>query len=332
MDNKELITIIIPVYNVYPYLAEAIDSVLRQTYDNLEIIIIDDGSSDGSGQLCDEYARRDNRVSVVHQENAGLSGARNTGLEMATGAVIAFLDSDDAYHPDCIKIMMSTMVREKVDIVVCDYSLHHTTGKMVQRNRRLNEEKTIYNRRDALCALADGYIDHHAWGKLYSRKLWEGIRYPVGRVYEDIDTTYRVIDLCDKVCVLSQLLYLHRKRSGSIAAICSEQNIRDSIIANRHFTSFVSQHIPDVFTENNLLKSRRAWLVRMMDYYSRLPWKEKAFKKELKRHILQFEGIEEIKKTDIPLRCACWMISRCSWLFNTVYPVYRFIRHITWKR
>ena len=212
MDNKELVTIIIPVFNVYPYLSEAIDSVLQQTYDNLEILIIDDGSTDGSEFLCDEYARRDSRIHVVHQENKGLSAARNIGLDMATGAMIAFLDSDDAYHPEYIKTMMGAMIREKADFVVCDYSIHHSTGKMVQRNRRLQNKQTIYNRRDALRALADEDIDHHAWDKLYDRKLWKEIRYPVGRVYEDIDTTYRVIDLCEKVCVLSQPLYLHRRR------------------------------------------------------------------------------------------------------------------------
>lgn len=332
MDNYELVTVIIPVFNVYPYLAEAIDSVLQQTYDNLEILIIDDGSSDGSERICDEYAKRDNRIHVVHQDNKGLSAARNLGLDMATGDVIAFLDSDDAYHPDCIRMMMSAMVREKADLVVCDYSLHHTAGKMIQRNHRLKKNQTIYSHRDALRALADEDIDHHAWDKLYNRELWKEIRYPVGRVYEDIDTTYRVIDLCEKVCVLGQPLYLHRRRSGSIATICSEKNIRDSMLANRHFTSFVSRHIPDLFTEDNLLRSRRAWLVRMIDYYSRLSWKEKTFKKELKREILQFEGIEEIEKGDFPLRFACWMISKCPWLFKTLYLIHHAVRHMTWKR
>ena len=118
MRGSGLISIIIPVFNVRPYLETALESVIRQTYSHLEIIVIDDGSADGSGVICDEFAKRDERIKVIHQENRGLSSARNTGIDMMSGDAVAFLDPDDSYHPDYIKAMAEAMERENADIVV----------------------------------------------------------------------------------------------------------------------------------------------------------------------------------------------------------------------
>lgn len=109
--ESPLVSVIVPVYNVKPYLNEALDSVINQTYRNQEIILIDDGSTDGSGEICDEYATRDNRIKVIHQTNQGLSAARNAGLDIMHGSVISFLDSDDAFHPQMIEIMLHEMIQ-----------------------------------------------------------------------------------------------------------------------------------------------------------------------------------------------------------------------------
>ncbi len=132
MENSVLVSVIIPVFNTAQYLVEALDSAIHQTYEKLEIIIIDDGSTDDSGKMCDEYARIDERVVVVHQHNSGLSVARNVGLNMMTGEAVAFLDSDDAYHPDFIRIMVEALIREKTDLVVCRYITHSETGNMTR--------------------------------------------------------------------------------------------------------------------------------------------------------------------------------------------------------
>ena len=123
MEIGGLVTIIIPVYNTAPYLLEALDSVIQQDYSNLEIIIIDDGSTDGSEKICDIYAEKDSRIRVIHQENKGLSCARNTGLDIMSGDSVAFLDSDDVLHPTYVKTMVAAMCRKKTDLVVCRYSI-----------------------------------------------------------------------------------------------------------------------------------------------------------------------------------------------------------------
>ena len=130
MQNKGFVSVIIPVYNVRPFLEEALDSVLNQTYKNLEIIIIDDGSTDGSGEICDEYAGRDNRIQVIHQDNGGLSAARNAGLDVMTGDLVAFLDPDDAYVDSFIETLVNAMAAEDVDLVICGCTVHYTTGPL----------------------------------------------------------------------------------------------------------------------------------------------------------------------------------------------------------
>ena len=185
----------------------------------------------------------------------------------------------------------------------------------------------IFSRLDALRMLANEDVDHHAWNKLYRKGLWEHIRYPVGHVYEDIDTTYQIIDRCNTVYVLSQALYIHRKRPGSIADVCSQSNINDSALANGHFISFVMQNTPDIFTGENLRKSRLAWLRRMTSYYAQLSrGTDKPLKSHLRRQILALGKETGLSGCGIPQITVYWMICYCPWLLNVIYPAYRVIR------
>lgn len=164
MIHEELVSIIVPVYNVKPFLTESLDSVVHQTYTNLEIIVVDDGSTDGSETICDEYARIDKRVRVIHQDNHGLSTARNVGINLASGDTIVFLDSDDAFRPDFVKIMLSEMIREEADLVICRYTTHRTLGQLERvGNQKPTIESGLYDRVSALQALADGKINHSVW-------------------------------------------------------------------------------------------------------------------------------------------------------------------------
>ena len=172
MESSGLVSVIIPVFNVRSYLAEALDSVLNQTYTKLEIIIIDDGSTDGSATICDEYVTKDQRIRVVHQENKGLSGARNTGLDMMTGEAVAFLDSDDAFYPRFVESMIDEMNRSGTDLVICDYTVWHTFGRMEPLNRcyqgrpHTSIGQGVYDRVSALQFLAEGAYSHYSWNKL----------------------------------------------------------------------------------------------------------------------------------------------------------------------
>lgn len=207
MNEKPLITVIIPVYQVEKYLRRAVDSVLQQTYTNLEIILVDDGSKDGCGDICDEYASREARVRTIHKENGGLSDARNAGLDVAGGDYIAFLDSDDYYAPFFIEVLYREICRGEAEVVVCkyvvtdaflpsegpDFSVVKDNYEKGQYCREVfGREQMLLNQYDALCKDATYFIV--AWNKLYKASLWKGIRFPKGKIHEDEATIYRIFD------------------------------------------------------------------------------------------------------------------------------------------
>lgn len=236
------------------------NSVVHQTYSNLEIIIIDDGSTDSSKSICDEYARKDERITVVHRNNNGLSSARNNGLKLINGEVLAFLDSDDAFRQDFISTMLQAMICSDADIVMCKYTVHNTKSKMEQTKQQKkfpSSEKGIFDRKEVLRALAENRINTAAWNKLYLRKLWKDIQFPDGHVYEDVDTTYRIISACDEVLVVDEPLYLYRVRGGSISNAASISHYKDLLIARSHFYSFIKENTPYIFSQAHEEKWRR---------------------------------------------------------------------------
>ena len=230
MDRKYLVSIIMPVYNVAQYLNESLDSIVNQSYENLEIIVIDDGSTDGSGAICDEYAAKDKRIKLLHQTNKGVSSTRNAALDIMSGDFVAFIDSDDAYDPDYVQTMLDAMTDNGADMVICKFSNHSTTGKMTRDG---TEElhppigEGTYGRVEAMQAFAENTIHAYVWNKMYKKELWDGIRFPVGMLYEDIDVMYRIINLCGKICVIGKPLYLYRKRPGSITSLKTADSIKD---------------------------------------------------------------------------------------------------------
>ena len=337
MESGALVSIIIPVYNVKPYLAEALDNVLCQTYRNLEILIIDDGSTDGSGEVCNVYAEKDKRIHVIHQENRGLSAARNTGLNRMSGEAVAFLDADDAYLPDYVKRMLDAMIREDVDVVVCRYSLCYTTGKMIysEQKRALPRIKAgSYDGISSLKALADGAINVNIWNKLYRRELWENTRFPEGHVYEDSEVIYRVFDCCRNVYVLDDLLYLYRKHSGSITETCSQQNYNDMMRSQSFMEALVEERIPRIFSSIHLERRRLARLRKMIRFYLQYSQKsgegEIEFAKELREQIIAVGEEYGIENYGLRTRVVWKMICRCPTLLKTCYavyvPVWRFYR------
>lgn len=253
-----------------PYLEEAFNSVLKQTYQNLEIIIVDDGSADGSDVVCDTFAAGDNRIHVIHQQNQGLSAARNIGLDTANGEMIAFLDSDDAYDTTFIENLLHVMIQEDTDLVECRYTNHITTG-LLQLNNKTSLLPLIpsgkHSRVDALRALADGTYGVVVWNKLYKRHLWQSIRFPVGHVYEDLDTSFRILDLVQTIYVIDHPLYMHRVRRSSITKTKSASNLADKMRARTHLMAFIDRNTPDVFSYEQLQRSRRACVNDMVFAY-----------------------------------------------------------------
>ena len=183
-----LVSVIVPVYNVAPYLREALDSVVNQTYKDLEIIIVDDGSDDGSASICEEYASSDPRIKLIHQANNGLSGARNTGLESATGDFVSFVDSDDSVSPVFIEKLVNAINSASASIAICRYSAIFASGSMdgVAASSVfpiINDG--LYYRHEAIKLLVDEKLSVNVCNKLFRRELWSDVRFPEGHFYED---------------------------------------------------------------------------------------------------------------------------------------------------
>lgn len=211
-----LISVIIPVYNVEQYLQQCLESVIGQTYKNLEIILIDDGSTDNSPRICDDFASIDNRIVVIHQHNAGLSSARNLGLDIMKGDYVSFVDSDDWIEKDMFSTLLTTLREEGAEIAVCSYY-------WVRGDRCLpvddSGKKVVYNRESALKELfRDKIIRNYVCDKFYKREIFEDIRFPIGRFYEDIAITYKLFNKISKLVAVGIPKYYYRIHENSIVA------------------------------------------------------------------------------------------------------------------
>lgn len=240
----EKISVIVPVYNVQEYIERCIQSIIRQTYENLEIILIDDGSVDESGLLCDHYGQIDNRIIVIHQENRGLSAARNVGLNVHTGKYIGFVDSDDWIDEEMYSALYKNLCKYNADISICDINLINYLGKIVDYKGDIKKEdksigvKVFY---DFVEALNDEefIVKECVWNKLYKSSLWDNIRFPVKKVFEDIYTLYHIIEKADIICADNMCKYNYQKRKTSISNTFSLQNfdIIDGLIERYEYLS-----------------------------------------------------------------------------------------------
>lgn len=215
-SNKSLISVIIPFYNVEAYASKCIESVINQTYRNLEIILVDDGSPDNCGKIIDEYAKKDKRIKVIHKKNGGLSDARNKGIEVATGKYIGFVDSDDYIKEDMYEYLHNLIIDNDADIAICGVLDFYEDKELVIPN--VEEDIKNYNSVDAIKELLlDNSIRSHAWDKLYKRELFtKDCYYPKGKKMEDIATTYKLFEKAKKVVVSNVPKYYYLQRSNGI--------------------------------------------------------------------------------------------------------------------
>lgn len=212
------ITVIVPVYKVENYLSACIDSILAQTFKDFELILIDDGSPDNSGIICDNYAKKDRRVSVIHQVNQGLSSARNAGLDIAKGEYITFIDSDDVVTNDFLNVMFTVASNESVDITICEM-FKFEIDSQIELNRYVRKQPTEclkMTNKEVCIQLYRGGIRVNAWGKLYKTELFEKRRFPFGRVHEDQAIVPLVCYEADSIVLVNLNLYGYRIRPESI--------------------------------------------------------------------------------------------------------------------
>lgn len=209
------LSVIVPVYKVEKYIHKCVDSILNQTFTDFELILVDDGSPDNCGKICDEYAKKDARIRVIHKENGGLSDARNFGIDAAKGEIIGFVDSDDIIDANMYGDMIGYMDEHELDVVCADtYVVRNDKKKF---NPRYSKDM-IFEGRNAVKEILDGTLDNAAWNKIYKRSVIGDIRYPKGRIYEDVATTYKFIFAAKRSGYLRRPFYYYFKRKGSIVA------------------------------------------------------------------------------------------------------------------
>ncbi len=205
---EELISIVVPIYNVEKYLDKSINSIISQTYKNLEIILVDDGSPDRSGEICDRYAKKDIRIKIIHKKNGGLSDARNVGIDNSNGKYIAFVDSDDYISKDYIKKLYEAIKSFKTKIVQCATILVNDNGNFIER-AGYDRKKIIKYDEFIKDMISDHRFNVVAWNKLYDKKVFEKMRFPKGKIHEDEFLTYKLVNNLD-IGIVTDELYFYR--------------------------------------------------------------------------------------------------------------------------
>lgn len=240
------LSIIVPIYNVEQWLSDTIESILAQSFRDFELILVDDGATDGSGAICDQYAVRDSRIRVIHQKNAGVSAARNAGVAAARGEHIGFVDSDDIVETDMYEIMMELAYTYSADIVQCFHDRAITLNASTRCNdveimdgksfvRRLFTKKSAdYTNQVSLCT------------KIIRRELFEGITFPVGQVYEDEQETYKICLKARKIVETPNVLYHYVRRDNSIITGVSAEKMLDKQLALLDRLNYLPEVIPDL--------------------------------------------------------------------------------------
>ena len=255
-----MISIIVPVYNVEPYLDQCVRSIIEQTYTDLEIILVDDGSPDNCPAMCDAWAEKDRRIKVVHKQNGGLSDARNAGMDIASGEYIGFVDSDDWLEPDILEAALAQIERENADIaafgVVWEYPDRHEIPHPLKTH--------VYRDRAQILQayFTDCMVRTTVWNKLYRRTLLDTLRFPKGKLHEDEFFTYRALARANVVTAQEQIGYHYRQREESIMGTCYHLRHLDVLEAMDEKLTFLEQEFPSL-----LPQQRRAQMMTCLSHY-----------------------------------------------------------------
>lgn len=246
----DLISVIVPVYQVENYLNQCIESIIEQTYTNLEIILIDDGSKDCCPQICDDWSIKDKRIKVIHKKNGGLSDARNLGLDIAKGKYIAFIDSDDWVDSRYIELLYNSLINNEADISACSIQKVYDSDSVDPYN--LNPQLQLATPKEAIKdILYDRRFKTVAWNKLYSKEILAGERFIVGKIHEDEFFSYKVFARAQKLVFVDASLYKYRQRSGSIMSSPSLNHL-DLLDAYLNRIKFLENNYTDLASKDKL--------------------------------------------------------------------------------
>ena len=249
-NNNPLISIIIPMYNMEDYLERCLDSVIAQKYVNTEILLINDGSIDGTIDIAERYAMQDPRIIIISHENQGLSYTRNVGIKRATGEYITFVDSDDELEPDALNILLDALTANRVKLSMAAHYVYFEN----------NNKKRLVNVKEAVCSssmeaqkyfLTYGSSHCFSWGKLYHRSIFNSVMFPVGMAFEDIYTLPSILENAGGCCVVNKPVYRFYQRSGSITHTNNIKTQLDGLSARLGNNKFIKEHYPEFVQYSN---------------------------------------------------------------------------------
>jgi glycosyltransferase involved in cell wall biosynthesis len=250
VKDNELITIVVSVYNTENLTNRCIQSIVDQSYKNLEIIIINDGSTDRSIDVCVSFANLDDRIIVIDKVNEGLAESRNVGIKRASGKTVMFVDGDDFIDENMVRVLMQNMVKKNCDISICGYTLHYEGQPVVSLSTQT--KCVVMDPENALeMMLYQHGLTTSSWGKLYASKLFRDIEFPQGKMCEDLGTTYKLFSRAKKVCLSDYKGYYYLQREGSIITSKFTPKRMDSIRFSRDIVDFVSAHYPEILNSAN---------------------------------------------------------------------------------
>ena len=241
--NKDLISVIVPIYNVEKYLPKCVDSILNQTYKNLEIILVDDGSPDNSGKICDEYAKRDNRIKVIHKKNGGVSSARNIGLENITGEYIGFVDPDDYINKNMYEDMLYVIKNNNVDIVICNMIKVYDETKKINSLNTSKELLFVSSGNEKFNNLynENSMLNSVVWNKLYKKRIFEKLTFPDGKIHEDEYIMHYLLDRANAIAYIKGAYYYYVQHNNSIMSTYSIKRL-DSVYALENRMNFFKEY------------------------------------------------------------------------------------------
>jgi glycosyltransferase involved in cell wall biosynthesis len=235
MNNKDkLISIIVPIYKVEKYLKKCIESILKQTYKNIEIILVDDGSPDNCGEICDDYKQMDKRIKVIHKNNGGLSEARNYGIREARGDYLLFVDSDDFIAENICEILINNINKYSADMAICNFYYVFENKKAIKNEMSSKKDAQVLEKENIIREYFLNYsVDLNvAWNKLYKKDIFKGknaILFPVGKLHEDTYIMYKIYYNLNRLVRINEPLYYYRQRNDSIISSFSIKNVEDII-------------------------------------------------------------------------------------------------------
>lgn len=304
--NKK-ISVIVPIYNVEQYLDKCVESLVNQTYKNLEIILVDDGTKDKSGEMADLWSIKDDRIKVIHKKNGGLSDARNAGIKIATGEYITFMDSDDYINYRMYEILMNNLEKYNADISVCAVKKVYKEDVVNEKQVVNKEEICVFTAEEALENLIDeGILKQTVWNKLYKREVIDGIYFEFGKIHEDEFWTYQIFGKCEKIVYTYEQLYYYLQRSGSIMDNPFSMSRLDALEARNNRLNYIKQKFPKLE-----IKAKKSLFFSCLYQYQSILKSEKLeeqkkYEQVIKRYI-EYVNFNKNEKNTLSLKENIWV-------------------------